>query len=40
MDAILDLRNSKQGRIILSILWGFSLAAIFKFTCEGRDCIV
>lgn len=40
MDAILRLRHTKTGRIILSVLWGFALAAIFKFTCEGRDCIV
>jgi len=32
--------KSKSGKILLSVLWGLALAAIFKFTCEGRDCLV
>ena len=40
MENIVNLSKSKSGRIVLSVIWGFALAAIFKFTCEGRDCII
>ncbi len=40
MEKIVNLTKSKTGRILISVIWGFALAAIFKFTCEGRDCIV
>lgn len=32
--------NSPQGRIILSIIWGLGLAAMFRKVCSGRSCIV
>ena len=32
--------NSKNGQIIISIIWGLGLAALFRKVCEGRNCIV
>lgn len=37
---ILETLKSKNGKIILSVLWGLALAALFKYTCESRDCLV
>ena len=37
MDGI--LKNPK-GKIILSIIWGLGLAALFRKVCKGRECIV
>lgn len=34
------LIKDKNGRILMSILWGIGLAALFKKVCKGRDCIV
>lgn len=31
---------SREGRIILSIIWGLGLAALFRKVCKGRSCIV
>ena len=35
---ISDLMKSKTGTIILSILWGLGLAAMFKKSCDGKNC--
>ena len=35
-----NIANDKYGRIILSIIWGLGLAAIFRKVCKGRDCII
>ena len=32
--------KSKHGKIIISIIWGLGLAALFRKVCEGRNCIV
>ena len=32
--------NSKEGRIILSIIWGLGLSALFRRACVGRKCII
>ena len=32
--------KSKQTRIILSIVWGFGLACIFRKACKTRNCVV
>jgi len=32
--------KEKQGKIILSILWGLGLATLFRRVCKGRNCIV
>lgn len=38
--ALSDLISSPQGKIILSIIWGFGLAAVFRRACKGRSCII
>ena len=35
-----DLISSRQGVIIISIIWGLGLSALFRKVCKGRDCIV
>lgn len=35
-----NLLKNKIGRIIISIIWGFGLAALFKRVCKERDCII
>ena len=37
MDTLLGTR---EGKIILSIIWGLGLAALFRKVCKGRSCIV
>ena len=32
--------KSRMGCIILSIIWGFGLACVFRKVCNGRKCIV
>ena len=32
--------NSENGRILMSIILGFGLSALFKFTCKGKNCII
>lgn len=32
--------KSKRGQIIMSIIWGLGLAALFRKVCAGRNCIV
>jgi hypothetical protein len=32
--------KSKHGKIIISIIWGLGLAALFRKVCEGRSCLV
>ena len=34
------LIKTKNGRILMSILWGLGLSALFKKVCKGRNCIV
>jgi len=31
---------SKTGRIIISIILGFGLATLFKFSCKNNNCII
>jgi hypothetical protein len=35
-----NLIKHKNGRKMMSILWGLGLAALFKTVCKGRDCII
>ena len=28
------------GRIIISIIWGFGLATLFRKICKGKNCII
>ena len=32
--------NSVKGKIIISLLWGFGLACLFRKVCKGRNCII
>ena len=32
--------NSKNGRILISIVWGLGLAALFRKVCKGRNCLI
>ena len=34
------LTSSREGIIILSIIWGLGLSAPFRKVCKGRTCIV
>lgn len=38
--ALSDLIKSNEGKIVMSIIWGFGLAAIFRRACKGRSCII
>ena len=40
MGIIDNFISRPEGRIIISIIWGFGLAALFRKVCKGRDCIV
>ena len=35
-----ELLKSKSGQIILSVIWGLGLSALFRRVCITRDCIV
>lgn len=37
---MLELFQSKTGIIIMSIIWGLGLSALFRQVCKGRDCIL
>jgi hypothetical protein len=37
---IIDIVNSKVGKIIISILWGLGLACLFRTVCKDRSCMV
>ncbi len=32
--------KTRSGRILISMIWGFGLACIFRKVCVGRNCIV
>ena len=32
--------SNNTGRILISIIWGLGLAAIFRKVCKGRGCIL
>jgi hypothetical protein len=40
VDKAIGFMKSPQGKIFISILWGFALASIVKFTCKSRDCLI
>ena len=40
MSFIDNMLLSKEGRIVLSIVWGLGLATLFRKVCVGRSCIV
>ena len=40
MFKLLKLLKSKTGIILMSIIWGFGLACLFRQVCKDRKCIV
>jgi hypothetical protein len=38
--AVIDVVKSPFGAIVVSIILGLGLAALFRTACKGRDCIV
>lgn len=40
MGMLNNILDTKQGKIILSIIWGLGLASLFRKACKGRKCIV
>lgn len=34
------LFKTREGRILVSILWGLGLASLFRKVCKDRTCIV
>ena len=40
MDFIHNLEKNDLAKIVISIIWGLGLAAIFRKVCKGRNCII
>ncbi len=34
------LMKTEFGSFLISVIWGFALALLFKRTCKNRNCIV
>jgi len=32
--------HTESGKIIMSMIIGFGLATIFRYSCKGRNCII
>lgn len=37
---LINFSKTKEGRIIISIIWGLGLSCIFRKICVGRDCLI
>lgn len=37
---MLHILKTKNGIIMMSIIWGFGIACLFRKVCTGRNCIV
>ena len=37
---MLHILKTKTGIIIMSIVWGFGIACLFRKVCNNRNCIV
>jgi hypothetical protein len=37
---MLKLFKSKEGIILMSIIWGLGISCLFRQVCTGRDCII
>ncbi len=35
-----EVLKTDGGKILISVIWGLGLAALFRKVCKGRDCIV
>ena len=40
MNIIKQFEKNIYAKIIVSIIWGIGLAAIFRKVCKGRECII
>ena len=40
MNFLKNIETNPFTKIIISIIWGLGLAAIFRRACKGRDCII
>ena len=40
MSTLKRILHSDVGKVILSAIWGFGLAALFRRACVGRKCII
>ena len=36
----MSIIDSNIGRIIISIVWGLGLSALFRKACNGRTCLI
>lgn len=37
---VLDFMKTRNGIILISIVWGLGLAAMFRTVCVGKNCVV
>ena len=37
---LITLMKTEFGSVLISIIWGFGLAMLFRRTCKNRNCIV
>lgn len=35
-----NVLKDNKSRVIISVIWGLGLAALFRKACKGRNCIV
>lgn len=40
MNLLKQLENNIYAKIIISIIWGIGIAALFRKVCKGRECII
>ena len=40
IENLIYLMKTELGSVIISIIWGLGLAALFRQTCKNRNCIV
>ena len=40
MSVVKKFFDDSNGKMIISIIWGLGLAALFRKVCKGRNCIV
>ena len=40
MSTLSSLISSPTGKVVMSVIWGLGLAALFRRACNGRSCIV
>ena len=40
MSIVKQFLGDSNGKMIISIIWGLGLSALFRKVCKGRNCIV